>query len=343
MSTLNDNTRDSEVDAASPTKAADRPARIHLLDLHPPREDLRAEALAGLRASPKTLPCKLLYDRAGSELFDRICTVDEYYPTRTELAIMRAHMDEIVEAVGPNAMIIEFGSGTSEKIVELLGRLDEPAGYVPLEISRQHLLDAAHWLSDRFPDLELYPICADFHQPITFPPPVIHADRKVMYFPGSTIGNFTRQEAFLFLSRFAEIVGPGGGLLIGVDLVKERDVLRAAYDDGEGVTAAFNLNLLERLNRELGADFDPGAFEHRAIFNEEEQRIEMHLVAQRDMTVNLGGERFRFAEGESICTEHSHKYTIDGFSEMAAHAGFTRSRAWIDDNDWFAVLFFEMK
>lgn len=346
MSTLRKSTAAADhKDGDAASSVAPRPgaAKIHLLDLHPPREDLRAEALEGLQARPKTLPCKLLYDRAGSVLFDRICTVDEYYPTRTELGIMREHMDEIVDAVGPGAMIIEFGSGTSEKIVELLGHLREPAGYVPLEISRQHLLDAAHELSDRFPDLELYPICADFHQQITLPPPVAHAKRKVMYFPGSTIGNFTRGEAQLFLARFAEIVGPGGGLLVGVDLVKDRDVLRAAYDDSEGVTAAFNLNLLERLNRDLGSDFDVSAFEHRAIFNEEHRRIEMRLVAQRDMTVRLGGEAIEFKAGESICTEHSHKYTIDGFAEMAAHAGFSLSRRWTDENEWFAVLFFEMK
>jgi dimethylhistidine N-methyltransferase len=312
-------------------------AELELRDFGPARERLLADAVAGLLAPRKWLPCKYFYDERGSELFERICGLDEYYPTRTELGILRARASAMATTLGPECLLIEYGSGSSVKTRLLLDRLEAPAAYVPVDISREHLLRAASALSARHPDLPVLPVCADFTRPFELPPLPRAPRRRAAYFPGSTIGNFAPAEARKFLTQVAELCGPGGALLIGVDLKKPREVLVRAYDDALGVTAEFNLNLLRRLNAELGADFALDAFAHRALWNEVEGRIEMHLVSRRRQEVRLGGHRLRFAAGETIHTESSYKYDLPGFAALARSAGFEVERVWIDGAALFSV------
>lgn len=300
---------------------------------------MRDDVLAGLAAQPKWLPCKYFYDRRGSELFERICELEEYYPTRTELGIMETSVREMAEALGPGVALVEYGSGSSTKTRILLEALDDPVAYVPVDISRDPLVDSANSLDRRHPDLEVLPVCADFTEAITLPEPRRRARRRVVYFPGSTIGNFDPVEVVAFLSRIRSLVGPGGGLLIGVDLRKDAAILEAAYDDREGVTAAFNKNLLVRLNRELGADFELDHFEHRAVVNEELGRVEMHLVSTVVQTAAVGAESFRFEAGESIHTENSHKFTLEGFAGLAEQAGLAVRRVWTDPGERFSVQY----
>lgn len=296
------------------------------------------DVLRGLQQSPKTLPCKYFYDAVGSRLFDRICELDEYYPTRTEQAITVAHADAIAARIGPRAMLVEYGSGSSIKTRTLLDHADDLVAYVPVDISAAHLAATAQGLRERYPDIEVLPVCADFTKPFELPVPSREPRRRTVYFPGSTIGNFAPDAARALLERIASQCGSGGSLVIGIDLQKDPRVLEAAYDDAEGVTAAFNLNLLRRINRELGADFVVEAFRHLARYDETHGRIEMHLESLRDQVVTIGGRRIAFTEGETICTEHSHKYTVDGFAGLAANAGFTVDARWTDDRDWFALL-----
>jgi L-histidine Nalpha-methyltransferase len=303
----------------------------------PARTAFERDVLAGLSQPEKRLPCKYFYDEEGSALFDRITELDAYYPTRTELAILQAHASEMAEAIGPRAALIEFGSGSSVKTRLLLDALPDLAAYVPVDISEEHLLATAEALRTAYPDLPILPLPADYTETLTLPDLPEHR-RRVVYFPGSTIGNFERDYAEAFLERAARLAGRGGGLLIGVDLVKDPAVLERAYDDEEGVTAAFNRNLLERINRELGADFPAETFEHRAVWNEEEERIEMYLVSTAGREVEVAGRTFRFTPGETIHTEHSHKYTPEGFVEMARHAGFEPDRQWLDPQQYFAVF-----
>jgi dimethylhistidine N-methyltransferase len=313
-----------------------------LVKLSPAVDEFRADVLAGLSRGPRRLPCKYFYDRRGSELFDRICELEEYYPTRTELAIMRAFGVEMAAAIGPRASVIELGSGSSVKTRLLIEALSDPADYIPVDISREHLHAAAARLAAAYPALRIRPLWADFTRGIRQP----HSGRsikRVVYFPGSTIGNFGPRQSRRLLARIARLVGPGGGLLIGIDLVKDRSPLVAAYNDRAGVTAAFNLNLLSRVNRELGGTFDRAAFSHRAVYNSAKRRIEMHLVSMREQVVAVDGERFEFQYGETICTEHSHKYTVEGFTALAAAAGLRFVRGWTDPRHWFAVLYFTAK
>ena len=309
---------------------------LELCDLSPERERFLSDVLEGLARSAKTLPCKYFYDARGSALFDRICTLPEYYPTRTELAILRRHAGAMAAAIGPRCLLVEYGSGSSTKTRLLLDRLADPAAYVPVDISREHLLQSAAALAAHYPRLRVIPVCADFTRPFALPD-VPDAARAVGYFPGSTIGNFAPADARKFLADVAEQCGPGGALLIGVDLTKPRSVLEPAYDDARGVTAEFNRNLLRRANRELGADFDLAAFDHRAFWNASLGRVEMHLVSRRDQVVRIAGQAIPFAKGESIHTENSHKYELAGFAALAAAAGFTVERAWIDDAELFSV------
>ncbi|MEM1026760.1 MAG: L-histidine N(alpha)-methyltransferase [Planctomycetota bacterium] len=284
-------------------------------------DPLIREALVGLRSESKTLPCKLLYDDAGSKLFDRICELPEYYPTRTELAITEKHAEQLAAFVGDHAQLIELGSGSSTKTPLLLGRLPSLVSYGPIDISENHLLDAARRIRRRFPKLYVDPIVADYCDDWSIPePPATSrpASRRVAYFPGSTIGNFDRDQARVFLEDLADKLGPGGRLIIGVDLKKSPDLLIPAYDDAQGVTAAFNLNLLARLNRDADADFDLDAFAHEARWNETLGRIEMHLVSRADQTVRVAGLDLDFRAGETIHTESSHKYTLDGFADLAS-------------------------
>lgn len=316
----------------------ERERKPRLLDLAPEMGDLVQDALAGLSQQPKTLPCKYFYDARGSDLFEQITELPEYYPTRTELKIMLEHGSEMAEAIGPRALIVELGSGSGRKTRELLRRLDDPAGLVLVEISKAALLASAGQLSERFKQLEVVGVCADYTKDFTLPRPRRRAARSVGYFPGSTLGNFTRAEATDFLARVRALVGDNGGLLVGVDRVKDRATLEAAYDDAQGVTAAFNMNLLSRLNA-AGGNFDLEHFHHRAVYNDAARRIEMHLVSERDQQVTLGGKQFDFAKDESICTEHSHKYELDQLSAMARKAGFLLSRVWSDEREWFSVCY----
>jgi len=301
--------------------------------------DDRAEILKGLRRAPKVLPPKFFYNDRGSELFERITELPEYYLTRTELSIMRRHIDEIVTLVGPHASLIEFGSGSSLKTRILLEHLDRLAAYVPVDISRDHLVAAAETLAAEFPHIEVLPVAADFTQPFDLPQPKTMPLRNIVYFPGSTIGNFSPDAALALLEVMHQEAGDGGALLIGVDLNKDKAVLERAYNDRAGVTAEFNLNMLERLNREFGANFDLGAFEHRAIYKESPGRIEMHLVSMREQIVAVAGETFYFEKGESICTECSHKYTLDEFEAMAGRAGFSVHTVWTDPQKFFSVQY----
>lgn len=311
-----------------------------LLDLHPPRDDLGTDVRRGLSQSPRGLPCKYFYDEYGSKLFDRICELDDYYPTRTEIAILRENLGEIAQALGPRVLLVEFGSGSSLKTDLLLDRLEDPVGYVPIDISRSHLVNSAARLARRYPQLEILPVCADFTEPVPLPEPREPAERRVVFFPGSTIGNFGRDEAERVLSTMVEDCRSGDLLLIGVDLRKDPEVLRRAYNDSEGVTAAFNLNLLRRINRELGADFDLDGFEHEAVWDEGKGRIEMHLRSLREQTVTMDGQTFSFAPDETIFTESSHKYSVEEFQELASKVGYEPVRVWTDPRRWFSVQLF---
>ena len=310
---------------------------LELFDEHPPHDDILADVLAGLRAPQKWIAPMYFYDERGSALFDRICELPEYYPTRTELAILDSHAVEIAAALGPRIALIEPGSGSGDKARRLLRALEAPAAFIPVEISREHLLDAAHALDEEFPSLEVLPVCADFSRPFELPVPREAPSRRVVFFPGSTIGNFAPRRAERLLANFRDIAGADGRVLIGVDLRKDTAVLERAYNDAEGVTAEFNLNVLRRLNEELGADFDLEAFRHRAVWNDAASRIEMHLVSVRPQIVIIGGERFTFDTGEYIHTESSYKYTLDGFASLAAGAGLSVERVWCDERRWFSL------
>jgi dimethylhistidine N-methyltransferase len=293
----------------------------------------------GLSARPKTLPCKYFYDEHGSHLFDRICELDEYYVTRTEVGILERAAPEISDRLGPDALIIELGSGSSTKTHILLDALERPAGYVPIDISREHLRAAALRVGREFPAMPVHPVCADFTEELELPHFEHRARSRYVFFPGSTIGNFDPEGQRRLIRRIAPMCEPeGGGLLIGIDLIKDVGILEAAYDDAEGVTAEFNLNLLERINRDLGADFDLSRFRHRALYNPVHERIEMHLVSQAKQQIRLGGERFALADGESICTEHSHKFNAQDFCALAAEVGLELDAIWTDPQELFAVL-----
>jgi dimethylhistidine N-methyltransferase len=315
--------------------------RVTVLDLEPVNADFLAEVLAGLSSSPRTLPCKFFYDERGADLFQEICDLPEYYITRTETELLRRYAAEIAESVGANAALIGFGTGAGIKTRMLLEHLENPIAYIPVDISKQRLLDSAVELSKAMPSLEILPVCADYLQELQFPKPLRKPDHVAVFFPGSTIGNLEPAIARGFLERVCRLCGKNGGLIIGVDLQKSREVLEAAYNDSAGVTANFNLNLLVRANRELDADFDLARWRHRAVYNEAEGRIEMHLLSVGEQTVHVGGRSFGFADGEKIITEFSYKQTLDGFARLASSAGFREaSRVWTDPKQWFAIFHF---
>lgn len=310
-----------------------------VVDRCPETGTFREELLSGLQAQPKTIPCKFFYDERGSKLFDRICELEEYYLTRTEIGIMRRHGGEMAARIGPEALLVEYGSGSSLKTRILLDALEQPTGYVPIDIAREHLQKAARRLARRYPALRIVPVCADYTEEVKLPDLGAKARRTVVYFPGSTIGNFAPEAARAFLARMAATAGTGGGLLIGVDLKKDVATLEAAYNDSKGVTAAFNKNVLRRANRELGADFDLDRFAHRAFYNREEGCIEMHLVSQARQAVTIGDTRIEFDKGESIRTERSYKYDLDEFAALAVRAGFEVEQVWTDKARLFSVQF----
>lgn len=299
----------------------------------------RAVVLRGLTAPQKRISPKYFYDERGSELFDRICELPEYYLTRTELDLFDEHIDEVAALVGPQAAVIEFGAGSSLKIRKLLDRLEAPAAYVPVDISADYLIRQVEDLSHDYPDIHVQPVCADFTRPFELPSHPVEPARNLVFFPGSTIGNFTRADALELLKVMRLEARPGGALLIGVDLRKDRHTVEAAYNDSQGVTAEFNLNVLRRLNRELDADFDLQRFRHQAVYDEREGRIEMRLVSLAEQQVVVGGEKLSFGEGEFILTEYSHKYAVEEFKEMAVSAGFTPCRCWTDADRLFSLHF----
>lgn len=298
-------------------------------------EDVRQ----GLSADQKHLPCKYLYDERGSKLFDQICELEVYYPTRTELQITRDNAEEIGEWIGPDAVLVEYGSGSSIKTRILLDHLDQPAAYLPIDISEDHLLSTASDLAKDYPDLKVIPVVADFTDTFQLPSG-LSGDHICVYFPGSTIGNLQREAATELLTKIASQCGSGGGMLIGFDLQKDVSVLELAYDDPQGVTAAFSLNLLQRINRELDGNFNLEQFEHLSFYNADIGRIEIYAVSKIDQTVTIAEDTYTFAAGERVHLEHSHKYTIEGFAKMAAGAGFQLRKAWTDERQYFAVAHF---
>ncbi len=297
------------------------------------------EILAGLGQFPKFISSKFFYDVRGSELFDQICELPEYYLTRTEIGIMRRYVVEMTAAIGPQASLIEFGSGSSMKIRILLENLELLAAYVPVDISRDYLVAAADRIQREFPSVEVLPVAADFTQPFELPNPKVMPVRNVVYFPGSTIGNFSPEAAQNLLKVMHGEAGENGALLIGIDRQKDRNELESAYNDSAGVTAEFNLNVLRRINRELGANFDLSRFRHRAIYNDTAVRIEMYLDSVCEQVVIIDGQEIAFTAGEAILTEHSHKYTLEGFAEMVGSAGFAVHKTWSDPDEKFSVLY----
>ncbi len=293
------------------------------------------EAIAGLSAKPKWLLAKYFYDRAGSELFEQITALPEYYPTRAELSILEAHGSEIARLLPAGTALVEFGAGSSRKVRLLLSAATLGA-YVPVDISGEFLQAEVAGLARDFPALEIIPVAADFMQPFELPAELL-ARPRAGFFPGSTIGNFEPKDAKAFIRNAGQVLGRGAVLIVGVDLIKDQAVLHAAYNDKAGVTAAFNLNLLRRMNRELGADFDLESFAHSAFFNREQNRIEMHLVSMRPQTVRVAGKKFRFGAGESIHTESSYKYSIDSFRALARAAGARPVMVWTDADGCFSV------
>jgi len=294
------------------------------------------DLIAALSCAPHSISPKYFYDAPGSQLFDRICKLPEYYPTLTELGILERHVDEIAELMGPAAELVEFGAGSLQKARLLLDAMDAPARYLPIDISGDHLAEAARALVRDYPLLQVQPLVADYTATLTLPAKLQNAGQRIGFFPGSTIGNFTPDEALRFLRMAAQVL-QGGALLLGADLIKDPAILHAAYNDAQGVTAAFNLNLLARANRELGADFDLTQFAHSAFYNPPHQRIEMHLMALQHQLVRVCGRSFSLAEGFSLHTENSHKFTLDGLQAMAVEAGFTPGPVWTDPARLFSV------
>jgi dimethylhistidine N-methyltransferase len=295
-----------------------------------------ADVLAGLGAEPKHLPPKYFYDQRGSELFERITRLPEYYPTRTEMGILEAHAGTIAQLIPRDAAVVEFGAGSAAKTRILLDATPHVSAYVPVDISGAFLAGTAARLRESLPQLTVIPLEADFTKPFVLPA-VLGTRPRIGFFPGSTIGNFEPHEAQALLRHAAAMLGPGALFIIGVDLVKDTDVLNRAYNDGEGVTAAFNLNLLVRINRELAGDFNPEKFRHRAFFNHDEGRVEMHLVSLARHKVRVCGKSIESRRGETIHTENSYKYTIEQFRCRAHAAGWATLATWIDAANYFSV------
>jgi dimethylhistidine N-methyltransferase len=321
---------------------------ITLYDLEPAPERLCEEVARCLAAPQRSIPPKYFYDERGARLFERITQLEAYYPTATEVSILDRHAVAIAERIGPHVRLVEFGSGSGEKTWILLRHLRDPTSYVPVDIARTQLVAFSLAVAEALPTLQVRPVCADYTRPFELPPPDDGAVRTVAFFPGSTIGNLEPGAAEAFLAQVRRMVGEGGGLLIGVDLVKDPAVIELAYNDPEGVTAAFNMNLLARINRECGGDFDLGRFHHYAFFDPDESRVEMRLVSEGPQTVTLAaaasqGEppMIHFGAGQYITTEYSYKYRPGHFVEVAERAGWRVSETWVDEREWFEVALLE--
>jgi dimethylhistidine N-methyltransferase len=315
--------------------------RISFHDLLPPGQSMLDEVWAGFCRPQKEISPKFFYDARGCELFEAICSLPEYYPTRAELAIMQKHAGAMAGRLGRDCALIEIGCGNSAKTRALLHEL-QPRVFAAVDIAREQLETSCNALAQSFPDMRIVALRADFARAVALPDAELGASRRVLYFPGSTIGNFTPDEARAFLARWAPVLGAGGGALIGVDLKKSHAVLDAAYNDAQGVTAEFNLNVLRHINRELGADFDPAAFRHRARYVAAYGRIEMHLESLKFQRVTIAGRTVEFRAGETIHTENSYKYDIAEMQDLARSAGFTAQECWTDDDRLFSVHYFSV-
>lgn len=302
-----------------------------------PQSNFEADVLAGLSRTPKAVAPKHFYDKVGSHLFEAITELAEYYPTRTETALLTTAAPEIASYISNGATLVEFGSGASIKTRLILDAAPQTAVYVPVDISEDALASAAASIGSIYPNLIVAPLAGDFTDSLELPEPA-QGRPRTGFFPGSTIGNFEHEEAVKFLKAAARLLRSGAQFVVGVDLAKDPAVLVSAYDDAQGVTAAFNKNLLARINRELDGDFDLSAFAHRAVWNPDQSRVEMHLVSLKDQTARVSGREFRFAEGETIHTENSHKFTPDGFSRLAEEAGWRTLRLWVSPEPAFAVF-----
>lgn len=325
-------------DRADQRQPRDLRAEITGWTTYDPR--LAADVLAGLAQPRKSIPSTWLYDQRGSQLFEAITELPEYYATRSEIALLRGCAGAIAEEIGPDATMIEIGSGSSRKTPLLLGAMQRPYAYVPVDISGAFLMHSAALLRGRFPDVRIMPVVGDFKRPVQLPHALRFAPargRRLVFFPGSTIGNLTPDEAAECLARLADLCGPGGLIVLGVDQNRNEETLLPAYNDAAGVTAAFNLNLLERINRELGGTFDVGAFRHESRYDREQRRIEMHLVSVREQSAEVLRRPFAFAQGETIHTENSYKYDREAVESMAARAQMRRLTGWTEERGRFAV------
>jgi len=315
-------------------------SHYRFFDQHPKIEDFRADIIQGLSAKASYISPKYFYDEIGSRLFEGICGTPEYYPTRTEVGIIRGKINEIVDVLGKNCLLIEPGSGDSYKVRLLLDAL-QPIAYLPIDISKHYLQAEAKKLAAEFTWLNVHAICADFTASLELPYQVEHTN-KVAFFPGSTIGNFAPEQAVQVLQEIKNMVGKNGGLLIGVDLHKEAAILNAAYNDKQTFTERFNKNLLLRINRELAANFYLEQFRHLAFYNEQQQRIEMHLVSMQKQEVVIDDKKFQFEKEQSILTEYSHKYTVESFQQLAKRAGFESVKTWLDKDRLFSVFYLQV-
>lgn len=317
--------------------------RYEYHDLKPAAGSFRDDVLAGLAGPQKTLPPKYFYDERGSRLFEAICELPEYYLTRTELAMLEASAGDMASHIGEGAAVVEYGSGSGRKTAVLL-RAARPIAYVAIDISGEQLREAVSGLAATFPYMRVVALCADYTQTTHLAKlETIGAERRILYFPGSTIGNFNVPDALAFLRNARAVAGERGAMLVGVDLKKDPAMLHAAYNDAQGVTAAFNLNLLHRINRELAGNFDVGSFEHRACYEAEAGRIEMHLVSRREQSATVAGHTFAFAAGESIHTENSYKYSVGEFQSLARRAGFEAAHCWVDPQRLFSIHYLDAR
>jgi dimethylhistidine N-methyltransferase len=314
------------------------------VDLAPVEESFREAALSGLSSPRKSIPCRFLYDERGSALFDAICDLPEYYVTRTEIRILKERAGEIAALAGPRCQLVEFGSGASRKVKLILSALETPLAYIPIDISPEFLRQTAAGIVKEFPGVDVIAVCADFAEPQHLPDYIFWPfGSRLGFFPGSTIGNLMPGEAVSFLSGCYSLLGAGGGMVVGVDLKKDPDILHDAYNDADGATAAFTLNLLQRMNREIDGDFDIGRFSHEAFYNASAGRIEIYIRSLMNQIVGVAGRRIAFAADERIHVEYSYKYTIEEFQRLAARAGFSPSAVWTDRNNLFSLHFLKAR